>query len=150
MFNNYYNPQAAKERIDSQIIQLQQMKEQLPPLTQPTNLTQNFQIAPNSQNGMRFAETIEDVKKELIIADTPFFSRDMSVLWVKNINGEIKSYSLAEIVQKDEKDLMIESLQLQIEELKKGMSKDAESDNTDADESVEGKESSDVSNAGTS
>ena len=144
---NMYNPQAASERIDNQINQLQQMKAQLPPMTQPTNLTQNFQLTPPGHSTIRYTNSIDDVNKELVIGETPFFSKDMSVLWIKNIKGEVKAYSLAEIVQKDEKDLMIESLQMQIDELKKGMSIDAKSINDDADESAEGEESSDVSNA---
>jgi hypothetical protein len=54
-----------------------------------------------------------------VLGDTPYFSKDMSVLWVKNVKGEIKSYELKEIVQKDEKDLQIEFLQAQIEDLKR-------------------------------
>lgn len=143
MFNNpYYNPQASLDRINNQIAELEKMKQQIPQqLQQPTNLTQNFQIAPQTQNGIRYANSIDDVKKEMIISDTPFFSKDMSVLWIKNIKGEIKAYTLAEIVEKDEKDLQIEFLQAQIEELKKGMSTYESSDEY-VDESVESKESS--------
>lgn len=143
MFNNpYYNPQASLDRINNQIAELEKMKQQIPQqLQQPTNLTQNFQIAPQTQTGIRYANSIDEVKKEMIISDTPFFSKDMSVLWVKNIKGEIKAYTLAEIVEKDEKDLQIEFLQAQIEELKKGMSTYESSDEY-VDESVESKESS--------
>ena len=122
MFNPYYNPQQTKDRIDNQILQLQQMKEQLAqPVPQPTNLTQNFQIAPNNNGGMRYANSIDEVNKETVFVDTPFFSKDLSTLWIKNMNGEVKAYTLAEIIIKDEKDLQIEFLQAQIEELKKGM-----------------------------
>ena len=143
MFNNpYYNPQASLDRINNQIAELEKMKQQIPQqLQQPTNLTQNFQIAPQTQTGIRYANSIDEVKKEMIISDTPFFSKDMSVLWIKNIKGEIKAYTLAEIVEKDEKDLQIEFLQAQIEELKKGMST-YESSDEHVDESVESKESS--------
>ena len=143
MFNNpYYNPQASLDRINNQIAELEKMKQQIPQqLQQPTNLTQNFQIAPQTQTGIRYANSIDEVKKEMIISDTPFFSKDMSVLWIKNIKGEIKAYTLAEIVEKDEKDLQIEFLQAQIEELKKGMSTYESSDDY-VDESVESKESS--------
>ena len=54
----------------------------------------------------------------MVIGDTPYFSKDMSVVWIKNIKGEIKTYELNEIVPKDEKDLQIEYLKSQIEELK--------------------------------
>ena len=42
----------------------------------------------------------------------------MSVMWFKKANGEIKPYELNEIIPKDNKDLQIEYLQTQIEELK--------------------------------
>lgn len=148
MYSNYYSPQVTSERIDNQIAQLQQMKAQLPQAPQPTNLTQNFQIAPTSQNMMRYASSIDDVNKEFVIGDTPFFSKDMSVLWIKNAKGDIKAYSITEIIQKDEKDLMIESLQMQINELKKGMSKDAKSTNDDANEPTKNKKPSNVSDGG--
>ena len=143
MFNNpYYNPQASLDRINNQIAELEKMKQQIPQqLQQPTNLTQNFQIAPQTQTSIRYANSIDEVKKEMIISDTPFFSKDMSVLWIKNIKGEIKAYTLAEIVEKDEKDLQIEFLQAQIEELKKGMSTYESSDEY-VDESVENEKSS--------
>ncbi len=142
-YTSAYNPQQTKERIDNQIAQLQQMKDQLPqvPVPQPTNLTQNFQISPTNQGAMKYVNSIDDVHKELVFGDTPFFSKDLSVLWIKNAKGEIKAYTLAEIVQKDEKDLQIEFLQAQIEELKKGMINDESSNEYDY-ESVESKESS--------
>ena len=148
MFNNsyasVYNPQATANRIDSQIAELERMKQQLQqPVQQPTSLTQNFQIAPSNNVAIRYAESIDDVQKSFVIGDTPFFSRDLSILWIKNTKGEMKSYSLTEIIQKDEKDLMIESLQAQLSELK-GMINNESSD-ADVDESSESEESSDVS-----
>ena len=125
MYNPYlssFNAQQTKDRIDNQIMQLQQMKEQIgQPIPQPTNLTQNFQIAPNGSTGMRYANSIDDVNKELVYVDTPFFSNDLTTLWIKNAKGEVKAYTLAEVIIKDEKDIQIEFLQAQIEELKKGM-----------------------------
>ena len=137
MFNNPYiqrgfNQQNMYEQIDNQINQLNQMKEQMKNNQQQTTpITQNFQLAPNSHT-MRYANTIEDVTKETVYFDTPFFSKDMSVLWIKNAKGDIKTYELNEIVPKDEKDMQIEYLQSQIEELK-GMIKNEQS-NTNVDE----------------
>ena len=124
MYNPYFsnqNRQQTADRIDNQILQLQQMKEQIMQQPQPTNLTQNFQIAPNNGGGMKYANSIDEVNKEVVYIDTPYFSKDMSTLWIKNGKGDIRAYTLAEIIQKDEKDLQIEFLQAQIEELKKGM-----------------------------
>lgn len=129
---NAYNPQASLDRINNQIAELEKMKTQIP-MQQPTNLTQNFQIAPTN-NVIKHAESMEEVQKNMVIGDTPFFSNDMSVVWIKSTNGEIKSYELKEIIQKDEKDIQIEYLQAQIEELKKEVKKDES--NTDVNEST--------------
>jgi len=153
MFNNPYvmnynsgiNQQGFNERIDNEIARLQQMKEQIQkPVQQPTNLTQNFQLAPTNSHTMRYANTIEDVSRESVYFDTPFFSKDMSVLWIKNAKGDIKTYELNEIVQKDEKDIQIEMLQAQINEMK-GMIKNARSNDEPTNEPVESTQPSNVS-----
>ena len=61
---------------------------------------------------------MEEVQRDMVIGDTPYFSKDMSVVWIKNTKGEIKTYELSEIIPKDEKDLQIELLQSQVKELK--------------------------------
>lgn len=117
---NTYNPQASVDRINNQITELEKMKEQIShqSIQTPTNLTQNFQITPNNNTTMRYANSIDEVEKDFVIGDTPYFSKDLSVLWIKNTKGEIKAYELNEIVQKDEKDLKIELLESQLNELK--------------------------------
>ena len=116
------------------------------PQQQPTNLTQNFSMMPQVPL-MKFSNSLEDVKKEMVMGDTPFFSKDMSVLWVKNVRGDIKSYELREIVPKDNKDLQIEFLQAQIEELRKEVKKNES--NVNVNESItkpiEDEESSSIS-----
>ena len=120
-FYNPYMPQGnylqelnnMRDRIDAQIQQAQQ--QQIP---QPTNLTQNFQIAPNTTNNFRIANGVEDVKREMVIADTYFLAKDNSNLWIKNTRGDIRTFELTEVNEKDEKDLLIENLQRQINELK--------------------------------
>ena len=137
---NTYNPQASIDRINAQIAELEKMKQQLPqPNGASTNLTQNFQIAPNSTT-MKYADSIEEVQRDIVVGDTPYFSKDMSVLWVKNTRGDIKSYELNEIIQKDEKDLQIEFLQAQIESMKKEMNKNESSDSDDV-KSIKSKKS---------
>ncbi len=119
---NLYNPQLSIDRINSQIAELEKLKSQIPLQSHNTpSINQTFQLASNSVDVMRYADSIDDVNKQLIISDTPFFSKDMSILWVKNIKGDVKTYELNEIVHKDEKDLKIDYLMAQIEELKKGI-----------------------------
>lgn len=140
-YNTPFAQQSLNERIDAQIAQLNQMKEQMKN-QQPTSINQTFQLAPNSHT-MRYANTIDDVSKETVYFDTPFFSKDMSVLWIKGVNGNIKSYELKEIVKKDEKDIQIELLQAQINEMK-GMIKNARANNEYVDEPIESTKSTDV------
>lgn len=127
-YMNMYNPQANIDRINNQINELEKMRTQLQqPQPQPTNLTQNFQLAPTNRDVIKYASSIDEVQRDMVIGDTPYFSKDMSVVWIKNTKGEIKTYELNEIVPKDEKDMQIEYLQSQIEELKKGMMKNEQS-----------------------
>ena len=154
MYQNPYTSQAyiqelqgMRDRIDKQ---LQQVTQPQQPTTTP-NINQTFQLAPTpSQFGMKYVGTIDDVNKELVFTDTPFFSKDLSVMWLKNVKGEVKAYELKEIIQRDEKDIMIENLQLQIDELKKGMIANAKSIDTDIDEPIKSKEPTSVSNSRTS
>ena len=131
-YMNVYNPQMSIDKLNEQINNLEKMKTQLQQ-PQPTNLTQNFQLAPTSRDVIRYASSIEEVQRDMVIGDTPYFSKDMSVVWVKNLKGDIKTYELTEIVPKDEKDLQIELLQAQINELRKEM-KNNERTTTNANE----------------
>ena len=97
-----YNSMTNVDRINNQIAELEKMKNQM---QQPTNLTQNFQIAPTTNSGIRYANTLDEVNKEIVNIDTPFFSKDLSIVWIKNAKGDIKTYELNEIVTKDDKDI---------------------------------------------
>jgi hypothetical protein len=126
---NVYNPQASIDRINGQIAELEKMKQQIPQQpVQPTNLTQNFQLAPTTSDLIRYAGSIDEVHKNIVLGDTPYFSKDMSVVWIKNTKGDIKTYELNEIIPKDEKDIQIELLQAQIDELKKGLIRNEQHD----------------------
>ena len=120
MYNNpymQYSPQANIDRINNQIAELEKMKTQINN-PQPANVTQNFQLSPVTRDGIKYANSIDEVEKDIVFGDTPFFSRDMSGVWVKNTKGNIKTYELKEIKPMDDKDIQIEYLQQQIEELK--------------------------------
>ena len=151
-FSGVYSPQMNIDRINNQIAELERMRSQLqqPNLTQPTNLTQNFQLAPVNREVIRYANSIEDVKRDAVIGETPYFSKDMNIVWIKNQKGEIRTYELNEIIPKDDKDIQIELLQAQINELKKGMIVNATTNDDDVDEPVESEKPSNVSNGRTS
>ena len=145
MYNNSYvnpyNPQSNVDRINSINNQIAELEMKRAQAYMPQPITQNFQITPN--NGvMRYANNIEEVQRDMVIGDTPFFSKDMSVLWIKNTKGEIKSYELNEIVQKDEKDMLIDVLMQQIDDLKKEKNKDEQSNTKYVNDAIKNSKSS--------
>ena len=155
MYGNPYMPQSfnrqeAVDRINAQMNELEKMKQQMQQAIQPqqpTNLTQNFQLAPQNRDVIKYASSIDEVNRDMVIGDTPYFSKDMSVVWIKNTKGEIKTYELTEIIPKDEKDLRIEYLEAQLEEIKKGMIKNESNAvvNEPVADTIESKKSSSVS-----
>ena len=151
--NPYYQAPTRQDNlnmIDEQISRLNQMKSQLiqqQQQQQQPSINQTFQLAPTTQSTLRYVNTMEDVAKEMVFGDTPFFSKDMSVMWLKNAKNEIKTYELNEIVPKDEKDLMIENLKIQLDEMNKvikEMKDNAKPITTNDDESVKSEESPSV------
>lgn len=122
MFNPYNSQmymndlQNMRDRIDRQL----QMANQNQPQTQTPQINQNFQLAPSqNNNGIKYVNSIDDVKKELVFVDTLFVNKEYTQLWHKNASGEIKTYELREIIEKDEKDLKIEQLEAKINMLVK-------------------------------
>lgn len=138
MYNNY-SQQSNIDRINSINNEIANLEMKRTQAMMPQPITQNFQL--NSSNVMRYANNFEEVQRDFVIGDTPFFSKDMSVVWIKNTKGEIKTYELNEIVQKDEKDLQIEMLQARLKEIEERISKN-ESNDKYIDESIENEESS--------
>ena len=121
MYNPYTNQmymqdlQGLRDRIDRQM----QMANQNQPQQMP-QINQNFQLAPNqSDQGIKYVNSIEDVKKELVFADTLFVNKEYTQLWYKNTSGEVKTYELREIIELDEKDRKIADLEAKIDMLLK-------------------------------
>lgn len=117
MYNNpYFNPQMNVEMLNNQIAELERRKNQLQH-NQPA-INQTFQLAPNSNNTMRFVNSEGDLSNELVFGDTAFFSKELDRMWIKSVKGDIRTFDIKEIMPKDEKDLMIENLQDEIKKLK--------------------------------
>lgn len=128
-YNNYANNQyymndlqSMRDRIDRQMAQIQQnqMQQQT---QQPTPITQNFQLAPNSLNNKSdldgfIVNDIQEVKNKIVFNDTFFINKDYTLMWKKDTNGNIKTFTIQEVVELDEKDKKILSLQKEIEEMK--------------------------------
>jgi ribonuclease HII len=103
-------------------------------------ITQNFQLSPISN--FKIVNAREDVEKEMVLNDTYFLGKDLKDFWIKNSRGDVRSFELSEIIPKDEKDILIEKLQKQIEEMR--------SSATTTDEHITKEQSENVSNVPTS
>lgn len=117
-YNNFYgNPM---DKIDNQIRELQNLKKNYQSQPQTAPITQNFQLAP-SQNtgGIKYVNSIEEVKNELVFNDTLFINKECTLLWFKNASGDVKTYELKEIIEMDEKDRKIAELEAKINMLVK-------------------------------
>lgn len=120
---NGYNPQL----IASYDRQIQEEKQKIADLERqklqiqyahPTILNQTIQ-AGMQPSGIRYAESIDEISKEIVYMDTLFVNKAFTNLWLKNPRGEVKTYLLEEFIPKDEKDIRIESLEEELNQLKK-------------------------------
>ena len=93
-----------------------------PMQNQQPAINQTFQLSP-SNSSIRYAKDIDDVRKSLVLTDTLFVDKDFNHLWFKNTSGNIKTYSLEEITEQDEKDKKIAELEAKIKSLEKEMIK---------------------------
>ena len=122
MYNNsqFYAQelQSMRDRIDSQLRQIQQnqTQQQIP---QP--ITQNFQLAPNTTSNeleSKYVNNIDDVKNTFVMKTGVFVNKDFSTMWVKDVTGNIKTFNTEEVIEMDERDKEILSLKKQIQEMK--------------------------------
>ena len=154
MYGNYNNQyymqelQGMKDRIDSQLRQYQQQNQVQ---QQPAPITQNFQIAPTNNNNElegRYANNIDEVRNTFVMKMGIFINKDLTSLWVKNTNGEIRVFELNEVIEQDEKDLEIQNLRNEIEKMR-GMINYANESNvnsTDINEPIEDEKPKRISN----
>lgn len=142
-YNNYYQDlQNMRDRIDNQMRQLQPI--QVP--QQPTAINQTFQLAPNQASNeleSRYATNEDEVKNTLVMKTGLFITKDFTTLWIKDVTGNVRTFTLSEVIQLDEKDKQILALQKQIEDMK-GMMNSAKSDYVDVNEPATIKKSSRV------
>ena len=110
--------QNMRDRIDNQLRQFQQNQVQQQQVPQ---VTQNFQLAPNPTNNeleSKYVNNIDEVKNTFVMKTGVFVNKDFSILWVKNVNGDIRTFTLTELIETDPKDREIEELKKQIKEMR--------------------------------
>ena len=114
--------QNMKDRIDKNMQNYQQFQNQFTQQPQQAPITQNFQLAPQNINPNElqsaYANNIEEVKNIFMIKNGIFVNKDLTSAWFKDTEGKIKTFSLIEVIEKDEKDLEIENLKNEINQMK--------------------------------
>ena len=126
---NTYNPnnyimqewQNMKDRIDRNMQNYQQTQNQfMQPQQAP--ITQNFQLTPQSNNPNElqssYVNNIDEVKNIFMTRNGIFVNKDLTSAWFKDTEGKIKTFSLIEVIEKDEKDLEIENLKNEINQMR--------------------------------
>ena len=132
---------------NSQLQQLQNQPVQVAP--QPTNLTQNFQLAPTSNNNeleSKYVNNIDEVKNTFVMKTGVFLNKELNTLWIKNTNGDIRTFELSEIIQTDPKDEEINNLRQELQRMKEMIANESNVNNSDNDESNESKNATKLSN----
>lgn len=121
---NMQDLQNMREKIDRQMQQMQQLNQnqmqQQQPVPQP-QIHQSFQLAPQSSFSeiqAKYVSDINDVKNTFVMSLGMFLNKEMTTLWLKNINGEIRTFSLNEIIEQDPKDIEINNLKQELENMK--------------------------------
>lgn len=126
----YMNQSVYEQNLENIIQQANGQLQQLRNRPAPTNLTQNFQITPQNStpNDLQsaYVSGVEEVKNIFMTKNGIFVDKGLTNLWFKNTEGNIRTFTLQEVVQKDEKDLEIEELKKQLENLKKKGKKENE------------------------
>ena len=126
----YMNQSVYEQNLENIIQQANGQLQQLRNRPTPTNLTQNFQITPQNStpNELQsaYVSGVEEVKNIFMTKNGIFVDKGLTNLWFKNTEGNIRTFTLQEVVQKDEKDLEIEELKKQLENLKKKGKKENE------------------------
>ena len=153
--NQYYmqnmqDLQNMKERIDKQMQQMQQFNQnQMQQQPTSTNLTQNFQLAPNSNNNeleSKYVNNIDEVKGIFVMKTGVFLNKELNTLWIKNTNGDIRTFELNELVEIDPKDREITMLKQELEKMKEMISNESNSNSTVINEPNESKTTTKLSN----
>ena len=139
---NMQDLQNMRDKIDRQMQQVQQMNQnqmQQQPIPQ---INQSFQLAPNPNSNeleSKYVNNIDEVKGIFVMKTGVFLDKDLNNLWIKNTNGDIRTFELNEIIQTDPKDREIAMLKKQIEEMKEMIVSESNVNDSDFNEPNESK-----------
>ena len=152
--NQYYmqnmqDLQNMREKIDRQMQQMQQFNQnQMQQQPVPTNLTQNFQLAPNPNSNeleSKYVNNIDEVKGIFVMKTGVFLNKELNTLWIKNTNGDIRTFELSEIIQTDPKDVEINNLRQELQRMKEMIANESNGNSTVINEPNESKNATKLS-----
>ena len=144
---NMQDLQNMRDKIDRQMQQVQQINQNQMQQQPVPNVTQNFQLAPNpSSNELesKYVNNIDEVKGIFVMKTGVFLNKDLNTLWIKNTNGDIRTFELSEIIPQDPKDIEINNLKQELQRMREMINYGNESNvnnsnNDGADESKNAK-----------
>lgn len=141
---NMQDLQNMREKIDRQMQQMQQLNQNQMQQQQPVPITQNFQLAPNPTNNeleSKYVNNIDEVKNTFVMKTGVFLNKELNTLWIKNTNGDIRTFELNEIIPQDPKDIEINNLKQELQKMREMINYGNESDvnNSDFNEPDESK-----------
>ena len=131
-----------REKIDNQMRQMQQLNQnqmQQQPIPQ---INQSFQLAPNpSSNELesKYVNNIDEVKGIFVMKTGVFLDKDLNNLWIKNTNGDIRTFELSEIIPQDPKDIEINNLKKELQRMREMIVSESNVNNSDFNEPDESK-----------
>ena len=129
---NMQDLQNMREKIDRQMQQMQQLNQnQMQQQPVPTNLTQTFQLAPQINSNeleSKYVNNIDEVKGIFVMKTGVFLNKELNTLWIKNTNGDIRTFELNEIIPQDPKDVEINNLKKELQKMKEMINYGNESD----------------------
>lgn len=148
---NMQDLQNMREKIDRQMQQVQQMNQnQMQQQPQIPQVNQTFQLAPNPTNNeleSKYVNNIDEVKGIFVMKTGVFLNKELNTLWIKNTNGDIRTFELNEIIPQDPKDIEINNLKKELQRMREMINYGNESDvdNTDHDGADESKNATKLS-----
>ena len=74
-------------------------------------ITQNFQITPTQNNSElegKYANNIDEVKNTFVLKTGIFTNKDFSIVWIKDVTGNIRTFKTEELIELDPKDYTVQ------------------------------------------
>lgn len=146
---NMQDLQNMREKIDRQMQQMQQFNQNQTQQQPIPQINQSFQLAPNPNNNeleSKYVNNIDEVKGIFVTKTGVFLNKELNTLWIKNTNGDIRTFELNEVIVQDPKDVEINNLRQELQRMKEMISNESNGNSTVINEPNESKTTTKLSN----